>query len=475
MSSERTTHSDARPVRGPGPGRRSLLKAAGAMALGVPLAAGGAKSAYADEAPVDVIIVGAGYAGGTVARELSAAGMRTVVLEARNRIGGRIWTGTFAGERVEIGGGWLGPEHHHVLNEFRRYGLTTVQDVAATRMVMPTANGYEEVDPAAASAELSALNLRLYEGSEQYFERPAEPLYRRDLLEEVDKLSMADRIGQLGLDPVRYQWLNGSAVLYSGGPSTRGALTSMAQWERLAAGRPELTTSLKPAQGMTALLQAMLDESKALVRLNSPVTRIVQQSRMVTVEVAGARRYLAPVVVVAIPTNMWKTITFEPGLPQAHADATTEGIGVPHGTKIWMRVSGDTDAVYAQGDERAALLQIVPQQQLPDGSRLVIGFSGPSLNVSDRAQVEAALRAFLPKAKLVDYRVKDWGRDPYSRGAWGMRRPGQLLRQLPAVQQPHQRVVFAGGDIASGWHGAFIDGAIESGLLAARQVTTLLG
>ncbi|MEU7115925.1 NAD(P)/FAD-dependent oxidoreductase [Streptomyces sp. NPDC046182] len=459
--------------------RRSLLKAAGAAALGAPLAAIGLNSAFAEDspadAPVDAIVVGAGYAGGTVARELSARGMNTVVLEARDRIGGRIWTGTFAGERVEIGGGWLGPEHHHVLTEFKRYGLTTVNDVAATRMVMPNASGFAEVDPAAAGAELSALNERLYAGSEEYFERPKEPLYRRDLLEEIDKLSMADRIAALGLDPVQFKWLDGSAALYAGGPSSRGALTSMAQWERLAAGKPELTTSLKPAQGMTALLEAMLAESRARIVLNSPVTKITQQSGKVTVEVVGGRQYTAPVVVVAIPTNMWKTILFAPGLPPAHTAASREGIGVPHGTKIWMHVRGETDAVYAQGAADSELMQVVPQQELPDGGRLMIGFSGPRLNVADKAQVQAALRKFLPQAQLVAHRAKAWGSDPYARGAWGMRQPGQLLRQLPAVQQPHQRVLFAGGDIASGWHGAFVDGAIESGLLASRQAAALLG
>ncbi|MER7759879.1 NAD(P)/FAD-dependent oxidoreductase [Streptomyces sp. NPDC097619] len=454
--------------------RRSLLKAVGAAALAGPLAALGTTPAVAQNAPVDAIVIGAGYAGGTVAREFGARGLNTLVLEARDRIGGRIWTGTFAGERVEIGGGWLGPEHHHLLAEFRRYGLTTVTDTAATRMVLPGANGFAEVDPATAGAELAELNLRLYEGSEVYFERPREPLYRRDLLEQVDRLSMADRIAQLNLDPVRFHWLDGSAALYAGGPSSQGSLTSMAQWERLAAGRPELTTSLKPAQGMTALLEAMLVESRARIVYNSPVTRITQAAGKVTVEVAGGRRYTAPLVVLAIPTNLWKTITFAPGLPPAHAAAGREGIGVPQGTKIWMRVRGETDAVYAQGTADSELMQLVPQQQLADGSRLVIGFSGPRLDTSDPARVEAALRRFLPNARLVSHRAKAWGSDPYARGAWGMRKPGQLLRQLPDVQQPHGRVLFAGGDIATGWHGAFVDGAIESGLLASRQAVRIL-
>ena len=54
-----------------------------------------------------------------------------------------------------------------------------------------------------------------------------------------------------------------------------------------------------------------------------------------------------------------------------------------------------------------------------------------------------------------------------------MRKPGQLLRQLPAIQQPHGRVAFATADVANGWNAA-IEGAVESGFRAARQVGELL-
>ncbi|NEE52167.1 NAD(P)-binding protein, partial [Streptomyces sp. SID8455] len=71
-----------------GVGRRSLLKAAGATAIASAVAAAGTGTAHASEdAPWDVIVIGAGYAGGTVARELTARGLSTLVLEARDRIG----------------------------------------------------------------------------------------------------------------------------------------------------------------------------------------------------------------------------------------------------------------------------------------------------------------------------------------------------------------------------------------------------
>jgi monoamine oxidase len=113
---------------------------------------------------------------------------------------------------------------------------------------------------------------------------------------------------------------------------------------------------------------------------------------------------------------------------------------------------------------------VIPHTELPNGDQLAIAFShDPLLDPRDKKQVETGLRRLIPDARVLDLRFQDWGRDPFSLGAWGMRQPGQLLAQLPDIQQPQGRVAFATGDIASGWNGGFIDGAIESGLLAAQQ------
>ncbi|MGJ3561161.1 FAD-dependent oxidoreductase [Streptomyces sp. INA 01156] len=177
--------------------RRILLKAAAATALTAGVVTGTAPSAAADAGPFDAIVVGAGYAGGAVARELSARGMNVLVLEARDRIGGRIEPGTLAGQRVELGGGWFGPGQNLVARELSRYALTTREDVHATRMVMPGAGGFQSHSPQEAGAKLNTLFADFYAGSERYFERPYEPLYRKDLLASVDSLSLADRIAQL--------------------------------------------------------------------------------------------------------------------------------------------------------------------------------------------------------------------------------------------------------------------------------------
>ena len=71
----------------------------------------------------DVIVIGAGFAGLTAARELSRAGRRVLVLEARDRIGGRTWLDERMGMDLELGGTWVHWTQPHVWAELARYGI----------------------------------------------------------------------------------------------------------------------------------------------------------------------------------------------------------------------------------------------------------------------------------------------------------------------------------------------------------------
>ncbi|HEY6397721.1 MAG TPA: FAD-dependent oxidoreductase, partial [Solirubrobacteraceae bacterium] len=74
---------------------------------------------------VDVVVIGAGFAGLCAARDLAASGASVLVLEARDRLGGRTFTSDFTGstEKVELGGSWFAPEHDKARKEHERYGL----------------------------------------------------------------------------------------------------------------------------------------------------------------------------------------------------------------------------------------------------------------------------------------------------------------------------------------------------------------
>lgn len=424
----------------------------------------------------DVIVVGAGFAGVTAARELHARRRRTLLLEARDRIGGRVYTGVFAGEIVELGGAWVHWTQPYVWAELTRYGISIVPDAVAERATFPGPDGFCTYPANEIFQRQQELLGELFAGVDEYFPQPYEPLFRQDLLAEVDQLSLRDRINQLNLSPKDKGLLTGLASGESGGSSARGALTMPAHWWALGTlGHYGFNAifNFRLETGMRGLLDAMLTDASTELRLNTPVASIADDGERVQVTTRAGEQFSAQAVVVAVPVNSWRTIDFIPKLPEPYLTVSTDGIGVPNAIKLAIHLRGDIGGpFYAQGEEGDPIIGLFPQRQLDDG-QLVVGFIvEESVDVTDFKQVEAAVLRLEPKAEVVDYIYYDWGRDEFSQGGWAYRQPGQLLR-LDAIQQPQGRLAFASGDIPSGWSGC-VDGAIESGIKAARYAAGLV-
>jgi monoamine oxidase len=81
----------------------------------------------------DVIVIGGGFAGVTTARETTLGGADTLLLEARDRLGGRTWTHPWNGTDIELGGGWVHWHQPHVWSEITRAGLPTERGEDAAR------------------------------------------------------------------------------------------------------------------------------------------------------------------------------------------------------------------------------------------------------------------------------------------------------------------------------------------------------
>ncbi|WP_299529234.1 NAD(P)/FAD-dependent oxidoreductase [uncultured Streptomyces sp.] len=459
------------------PSRRAVLRAAGAAALvaapvpaAAPAVAG--ETGASEEAAYDDIVIGAGYAGITAARELRARGRRVLVLEARDRVGGRTRTESFAGHRVEMGGTWVEAAQPHIGAELERYGIGLTEEVPVDRVLLPTPDGPREFTPDDAFGRVGAVLEKLFDGSRTYFERPFEPLHREDLLRSLDRLSLRDRLSQLGLTAEEELLVNGQTSIYSGGSSASGAFTMLAHWWALAGWDNEgwnNTQRWRMAPGTGGLLSAMLAEAKPVLRLNSPVASVTDTGSRVYVALRSGGGYAAARVIVAVPVNLWSTIRFSPALPASHTAVAAQGIGVPTALKLYIHARGGAGRFHAQGAEGAAPIPMVlPFEETPQGFLYVAFSTDPDLDPSDPARVTDAVRRLGAELDVIEVRAHDWGKDPYARGGWAFRKPGQLTSLYPEVLAASGRVAFASGDLAEGWSG-FLDGAVESGLRAARQ------
>lgn len=463
------------------PSRRTVLRAAGATALGavpalLPGSSAAAGTAPAEDAAYDVIVIGAGYAGITAARELRARGKRVLLLEARNRVGGRTYADSFAGHQVELGGIWVELTQPHIGAELKRYGIALEEERPVDRVLLPTPGGPKEFTPDDAFGRIGTVLERLFEGSREYFPRPFEPLHRADLLQSLDRLSLRDRLNRLGLTAEEELLVNGQTSIYSGGSSTRGAFTMLAHWWSLAGWNNQGwndTQRYRMAPGTAGLLTAMLAEAKPVLRLNSPVASVTDTGSQVRVTLRSGAGYSAARAIVAVPVNVWPTIRFSPSLPAAHTTAASQGIAVPNAYKIFVHARGGAGRFYGQGAEGGTPIPMMtPYEETAEGLVYMAFSTDPDLDPTDRAQVTDAVRKLGAELDIIGLRSHDWGRDPYARGGWAFRKPGQLTSLYPSVLDPSGRVAFASGDLANGWSG-FLDGAVESGLRAARQTLGL--
>src|SRR5579872_5236816 len=149
--------------------------------------------------PLDLIVVGGGFAGVTAAREATLRGRSVLLVEARERLGGRTWTAPWNGVSVEYGGGWVHWHQPHTWSEITRAGLRVV--LSDDPQVASWFVGDERRSASIAERDAIAERgwLRFVDGVEEALPAPHDPLLALDRLARFDVLTIAERIEQLEL------------------------------------------------------------------------------------------------------------------------------------------------------------------------------------------------------------------------------------------------------------------------------------
>jgi pseudooxynicotine oxidase len=424
----------------------------------------------------DVIVVGGGLAGLTAARELRYAGRRVLVLEGRDRLGGRAFTSQFAGTEVELGGGFVHWFQPHIFAELTRYGIGFAVPPEPTRWSYISQGQVHHSTVAELAPRVSELFERCFADARATMPLPYQPLAVADAVAALDHLSMQDRLDQGDFTAEERDLLNPTLATSCSAPCADGALTAMMRWFSLPGwdfGLMLDAVGIYPLR-TASLVEALAADARPEVRLSTPVAAIEQRNERVTVTARGGETFTASVVVVAVPLNTLGGIEFAPALGSEKRAVADRG-QASRGVKLWAHVRGDLEPFFFMAPDDYPITFVVTEKVLDDGGQLLVAF-GPDaerLRPGDDREVRRAIGERLPAGvEIVAVTGHDWWRDEFSRGTWSVFRPGQLT-VLPALQARHGRVVFAGSDVADGWNG-FMDGAVESGLRAARSVTQLL-
>ncbi|MEV4954563.1 flavin monoamine oxidase family protein [Paenarthrobacter nitroguajacolicus] len=424
----------------------------------------------------DVIVIGAGFAGLTAARELSRSGHTTILLEAKDRIAGRTHLAERLGRNLELGGTWVHWTQPYVWAEMGRYGIKALPGPEFSKAFW-TVGGQRHQGTAESLLDLlDGPNRMLLAAARRYFPLPWSPLDNPEVA-DIDELTVSEAIDRLELPEDQRQLLRSFWTLNFNGRLDQAAYTQALRWCAVASGDWQLMfeacASFKIDGGTRRLAEAILADSTAELRLNQHVTSIEQDHEGVLVTTKGGKQYAARQLILALPLSVLNDIDIQPALAPAKREAAAKG-QAGRGAKLWVKVQGRQERFVAFGHETGALNFVQAEYIDQDSTTLVcFGPDAGAVDVDDVAAAQRHLDAIVPGLTVLDVAGHDWVSDEYARSTWPMHYTGYLTRSLAELQRPEERIRLAGSDFANGW-GGFIDGAIESGLDAARHAANEL-
>ncbi|MBC7834185.1 MAG: FAD-dependent oxidoreductase [Phycisphaerales bacterium] len=431
-----------------------------------------------------VVVIGAGFSGLACAHELKAAGYDVTVVEARNRIGGRVLSfgDMVPGRNVEGGGELIGSNHPTWVAYQQKFGLEFLDVTEAEDAEFPIILGgkrltpeesealYEEMDAALALMNADATEI---DADKPWAHARAAELDGRNAKQWIDALSCGDvaRSGihvQLMADngnaPERQSYLGNLAQVKGGGLE---AYWTDSEVYRCTGGNQQLAHKLAEAIGADRVVTKL------------PVTNVVSKNDKMIVTCADGRTLEADDVVLAIPPSTWRKIDFNPVIPDAYF--TQMGTNVkylsPVKTRFWKEKKLAPDSL-TDGD--VCMTWEATDNQDGDENAVLVSFSGGAAAERCRAregdQLTKAYRDELDTIypgfgdnSVAGARFMDWPGEPYTGASYSFPAPGQVTRAGPLLHKGLGKLHFCGEHTCYKFVG-YMEGGLNSGASLARRL-----
>ena len=466
----------------------------------------------------EAVVIGAGLAGLNAAAHLEAAGVDVRVVEAQDRVGGRVRSMRELGGNLEAGGTYIGAAYGRVIAAAARHDVRLIdvtpslkffreQDLVLDGAIIRQsewpahpANPFPDQDRALMPWSFS----RRLTARQNPLEEPRNWL---DPDQAAHDVSMYEWMQGLGLDEETIRLGYGLNVSYGEDAHDISALQLLfrAAFSRAQAGssvpaadpaggdsapsrssEPSSTSAsgYTAADGVQRIPEAMAESLAHPVHYGRLARRIEDDGRQVTVRCEGGAEYRAAHAVCALPFTVLRHIAFDPpmvgrqeeAIARLPSQAMTQ-LYFAHKSEFWQE-DGIAPSLFT--DTSAGMFSAIRNgsdpAEITGFSAWVMGRNAARLDaLSPEAagarvieEIEAVRPAARGQLELIGRQC--WGADPFACGAWAYFRPGQISRFAAAMGSPHGRIRFCGEQLAVSNRG--MEGAMESGERAAMGIIT---
>ncbi|RYY48875.1 MAG: FAD-dependent oxidoreductase [Chitinophagaceae bacterium] len=447
--------------------RRSFLKESAIIAAGTLLSASQANAFFTFK-PKQVIVLGAGFAGLAAANALMKKGVKVTVLEARDRIGGRVFSHKIPGSDlvVELGAEWVGKSHSRIQDLCREFDLDLQNNQFETALLYK--GNYSPQKQWSYSADWDAKWKSILADY-----KSITPAQKKEL-DRYDWWRYLVNNGCTGRDLDIRELLDSTDF----GESIRhvSAFAALAEYAE-SSEKNEMDFKIKGGNGMLA--EKLADAiGREHILTSHTVNSVDQRGKQVQLRCSNGKTFTADKIICTLPTFSMNKIEWLPALPlekqaaiKSLQYARINKHPVLFKEKFWpedfdMATDLPAHYFYNAAKNQAGSTGVLMSYTIGDKAAVIA-------NQDDAFHSAVINQALKPafgnvEQKIIGHTNYYWGNDEFSRGAYALYKPGQWFTIRPTLQKSFRQVHFAGEHLAD-WQG-FMEGAINTGEAAAAEV-----